>query len=573
MANNPRGLPPFGTQTGALGSFLQRLKSVVEEGLYGNKRWVRVEDLANGSLAETVVAGLEGTPGIGMDIDTTPPPAPTGVSVSGGLGTIHVTWESPSYGAEWSSHSHAVIRRGLTNIYADAAVIGQAPGGYFPDPVGDDRSNFYYWVTFVSRAAVEGAPSTTVGPVQAAADPSYLVESLSSADPDAIMFEVPAGGTVINGVNVPEGIYMKAAYIPYGVINQLHFDRATGNAIVVDDATFGTVLADSLKVVNANIVGEIKSDNYVAGAAGWRITKDGIAELSDAVVRGTVYAEGGWFKGTLQLGLATSMTDGEGLYAGDNGLGQWELRLGTPNGTRLMWLTNGLFVQSPKFSLDPDAGTATFAGDVTAGGRIMQGAMDGWDWPTGAGVGAYLGPEGVRLGNGNDPAVGSLEFDYATKLLKLFGNLQVRGDVEATSLKADSAEIVQTLHLAGNSVSVMNAATGTATTVATTLSCPAGQYMKIVAIGFQNGYHINNVSPSTFNVSVNINGNSKGFVGIILPYYDGTFDHWYWQAMCVVHVLTVYGTGAPITVSFTGFDNVPSGPKPQRSIAALGVMK
>ena len=48
-------------------------------------------------------------------------------------------------------------------------------------------------------------------------------------------------------------------------------------------------------ISKVGLAGEIKSDDYASGSAGWRISKDGFAELSNAVVRGTVYADTGWF--------------------------------------------------------------------------------------------------------------------------------------------------------------------------------------------------------------------------------------------------------------------------------------
>lgn len=357
MADKRRGLPavPLGVDPGVR-TLLDRVKALLEEGIgsrgAAGDRWVRASEI-DGLSSGGGDGGVIVSPGGSITLDTTPPPAPSGLAASAGLGVIHLTWDAPAYGSDWSAHSHAVIRRGTTTVFADATIVGQAPLGYFPDPVGDDRSDFYYWVSFVSRAAVAGPPSAMAGPVQTSIDPSYITEALSSTDPDAVLFEVPAGGTTINGVAVPAGVYMKAAYMPYGVINQLHFDRATGNRVIAQDGTFGMVLADTLKVLNANIAGEIKSDDYAAGSAGWRISKDGFAELSNAVVRGAVYADTGWFKGRLQLGEAASMTNGNGLFAGDDA-GTWKWRLGQPGSARAEW--NGT-----NFAIYDQAGNLTLS--------------------------------------------------------------------------------------------------------------------------------------------------------------------------------------------------------------------
>lgn len=65
-----------------------------------------------------------------------------------------------------------------------------------------------------------------------------------------------------------------------------------------------------LNVTNANISGQIQSNNYATGATGWAINKDtGNAEFSQVVVRGDVYANNGYFKGDI--------TGASGTFSGD----------------------------------------------------------------------------------------------------------------------------------------------------------------------------------------------------------------------------------------------------------------
>ena len=67
-----------------------------------------------------------------------------------------------------------------------------------------------------------------------------------------------------------------------------------GNTVIMNSA-----LIKKGMITNAMIGNEIKSDNYVAGSAGWRILKSGAAEFSNATFRGTVYASAGSFTGTV----------------------------------------------------------------------------------------------------------------------------------------------------------------------------------------------------------------------------------------------------------------------------------
>ena len=122
---------------------------------------------------------------------------------------------------------------------------------------------------------------------------------------------------------------MSAAFIPYAVINDLHFDRATGNKIKIVDADMVSMSADKILSGTIGVSRYIQSTNYVADTSGWKINGDGTAYLQNAIVRGTVYANAGWFKGALILGSATAINTGTGLYAADVS-GTWKFRLARP---------------------------------------------------------------------------------------------------------------------------------------------------------------------------------------------------------------------------------------------------
>ncbi|HHT4259118.1 TPA: phage tail tip fiber protein [Klebsiella variicola] len=52
-------------------------------------------------------------------------------------------------------------------------------------------------------------------------------------------------------------------------------------------------------ITNAKIGNVIQSNNYVEGSSGWSINKDGGAQFNSVIVRGTVYADTGYFNGTV----------------------------------------------------------------------------------------------------------------------------------------------------------------------------------------------------------------------------------------------------------------------------------
>jgi hypothetical protein len=62
-------------------------------------------------------------------------------------------------------------------------------------------------------------------------------------------------------------------------------DHIAGNSITAFEADFESLSALGLTVGNADIVGDIKSDDFAAGSAGWRIRKSGSAEFNDITIR------------------------------------------------------------------------------------------------------------------------------------------------------------------------------------------------------------------------------------------------------------------------------------------------
>ena len=94
----------------------------------------------------------------------------------------------------------------------------------------------------------------------------------------------------INGVSVPAGTYMKAAFIADATI-----DTAKIKALAVDnskiaDLTVGEGKIADGAITNLKIGSFIQSNNYSAGSAGWQIRKDGYAEFGSASIRGQLTA-------------------------------------------------------------------------------------------------------------------------------------------------------------------------------------------------------------------------------------------------------------------------------------------
>lgn len=170
---------------------------------------------------------------------------------------------------------------------------------------------------------------------------------------------------------IPAGVYITDAYIAKATINWAQINKATIDWLdVTRQLRANKILAGEVEVGYC-----IQSSGFVSGASGWRICGGGIAEFQGVVVRGTVYATGGEFKGYLIGGDATSYTAGTGLYAGwvdiagDN---KYRFRLGNPTGARVQWGGASLILvnkdNQPILSLGPNdnfikLGSASYAPD------------------------------------------------------------------------------------------------------------------------------------------------------------------------------------------------------------------
>lgn len=239
------------------------------------------------------------------------PPAPTGFKVTPGLAMVYLEWDKP----EFDYFGKAEIWRATTNNQSQAVLVGQTTNWVYVDELGEAGVRYYYWVRFISVGGKIG-PFNSVGGIrgEASVDPAYLIDVLSSDDPDALLWEVPSP-TVIGGVPVNPGIYIRNAYIANGSISSAKIaDAAITNAKVANlsaaKITFGEMDGDRIKtntldadrlIVNtlgarlAVITEEYVSSSNIADAA---ITNAKIAnaaiestKIKDAAITGAKIAD------------------------------------------------------------------------------------------------------------------------------------------------------------------------------------------------------------------------------------------------------------------------------------------
>lgn len=114
-----------------------------------------------------------------------------------------------------------------------------------------------------------------------------------------------------NGKTAVASLTNNGVSTAFGVVADSFFvmNDSTGVATVPFVVNNGVTMINTLMVGNGTIGGYLQSDNYRSGQSGWRLNKDGSAELSNVVVRGAVYATSGAFKGDVEATRFVSKYD------------------------------------------------------------------------------------------------------------------------------------------------------------------------------------------------------------------------------------------------------------------------
>lgn len=288
-----------------LRSFLDRVRELVSGG--GADRLLTPTDLVDAGIAQL---GAGGALQPAATYYATPP-APTNVAASGAIQNIIITWDTPNY----PDHAYAEVWVANTNNVGAASLLGSTPGAIYVHSVGPSSAR-YYWVRYVNTVGTVGAFNAVAGTYGVTgSDLAYTMDLLSDTyggTSEAPFFQIDTA-TVINGVTIPAGTYMKAAYIYDGTITNAKIanaavdnakiaDLAVNNAKIAsldaskintgylsaDRVQLGSLDAKIATIGYAQIANDIQSTNYAAGTAGWKIDKYGQIELNNATFRGTI---------------------------------------------------------------------------------------------------------------------------------------------------------------------------------------------------------------------------------------------------------------------------------------------
>lgn len=239
--------------------------------------------------------------------DTTPPPTPTGISVTTSLNNIFISLATaPSYSAGGGHYSTVIYATTGSLELTEAQLIGEFIGTkhVLGSELGATR---ILWFRYKTKDAVESVEA--FGPVTASTGfingvdlNPLIMESLEIADGS------------ITGVKISDNA-ITAEKISAGAI-------AVGSAAIANGAIvhamIGDLAVDSINIAegaigSAKISGVLESDNFVTGYAGWQLRKDlGTLEVSQLVVHdgaGNVILSSGGIPYSAIIGKPGSLAD------------------------------------------------------------------------------------------------------------------------------------------------------------------------------------------------------------------------------------------------------------------------
>ena len=146
--------------------------------------------------------------------------------------------------------------------------------------------------TVVGGFGITGTDGPSEGPeieMAVLATRFSVAAPVGATDVDTISpFVVQTSDQTINGVLIPKGVYMDAAFI-----NNLTAMVAKLGEAWIDTAMIASLNADKINAGSLKVGAYIQSTNYVAGVSGFRFSAAGALEAQSAVIRGTVYASAG----------------------------------------------------------------------------------------------------------------------------------------------------------------------------------------------------------------------------------------------------------------------------------------
>ena len=280
-------LPTPSSDPESMRVFLEKVKEILEvyEGIRGSKfdQVVTWRDMFQNGMVDLTVSGTRFTayplsPTINLPItsDFTPPPAPTGFTVSSGMTTIILSWTVATYG----NHAYTEVWRSDTNNLAGASLIGTTNSFAYADSVGFTGSTKYYWIRFVSQMDVKGPYNSATGTgsstgLVGTADLTDLIITANKIAVDAVT-NTKIADAAINSQKLADLSVIASKLADSSVTNTKIADSAINSQKLADLAVEAAKLADS-SVTSTKIANLAVGTAAIATAA---ITAAKIANLA-----------------------------------------------------------------------------------------------------------------------------------------------------------------------------------------------------------------------------------------------------------------------------------------------------
>lgn len=244
-------------------SLLRPMREILMSFMSGSSKVATLQGLIDSGVTGADGKATNSSSGGNVVIDSTPPPAPTGLTIGGALATVILSWD------ETSSQlvSYVEIWRAETDSFASAQLIGRAEGRIYADSLGGGALR-YYWIRYVSKYdAIKGPFNSQTGtPGETGLDAAYLISVLSANPPNGASYNkllyVQETPTTVNGVAVPAGTYMSQAYIANGSITNAKIGNATIESAKIVSLDAAKINAISLSAISAKLGSITSGDIY-----------------------------------------------------------------------------------------------------------------------------------------------------------------------------------------------------------------------------------------------------------------------------------------------------------------------
>jgi hypothetical protein len=219
--------------------------------------------------------------------DYTPPPTPTGFSISSGFTNILLSWNDPNTSGTFLNYAYTEIWRSVNNVLGNAVLQGFAPGAVYSDPVGTSKT-YYYWIRFVSQADVAGPYNSSTGTIGG----TGLVGGVDLGP--LIIDATKLAADAVESGKIKDAAITTTKIANLAVGNAAIANLAVNNAkiadLAVDDAKIANLSVNKLTAGSVNVGQYIQSTGFSSGTNGWYIGGNGVAEFGAAVIRGQITA-------------------------------------------------------------------------------------------------------------------------------------------------------------------------------------------------------------------------------------------------------------------------------------------